>query len=119
LSVRRPEKTVEEILVKKQPQADKLDSANSYSDYSDFTIEICIDCMLEHPQEHGLVTKVAKDLNINYRTALRWWHYYIETVAYKKFELNSGSKSSFTTANNEYINKILDDDPQLYSYSKS
>lgn len=34
-----------------------------------------------------------------------------EEIAYKKSELNSGSKSSFTAAHNEYISKLLDDIP--------
>jgi hypothetical protein len=71
LSVKHPEKTVEETLVRRQPKAEKPKSANSYNDYSDFTRETFIDRMLEQPLERGLVTKVAKDLNINYRTALR------------------------------------------------
>ncbi|CEG84944.1 hypothetical protein RMATCC62417_18685 [Rhizopus microsporus] len=73
--------------------------------------------MLENPQERGLVAKVARDLNINYRTALRWWNYYKETeeVAYKKPEQNSGPKGSFTTEHNEYIKELLDNDLQLYS----
>ncbi|KAG0735409.1 hypothetical protein G6F57_014291 [Rhizopus arrhizus] len=73
--------------------------------------------MLENPQERKLVAKVARDLNINYRTALRWWKYYewTEEVAYKKFEENSGPKSSFTTEHNEYIKELLDNDLQLYS----
>ncbi|CEI86109.1 hypothetical protein RMCBS344292_00558 [Rhizopus microsporus] len=73
--------------------------------------------MLENPQERGLVAKIARNLNINYRTALRWWKYYegTEEVAYKKSEQNSGLKSSFTTEHNEYIKELLDNDPQLYS----
>jgi hypothetical protein len=65
-----------------------------YNDYSDFTRETFIDRMLESPQEHGLVAKVARNLNIKYRTALRWWHIYEETeeIAYKKSEQNSGPK---------------------------
>ncbi|KAG1446093.1 hypothetical protein G6F55_011686 [Rhizopus delemar] len=119
LSVKRPEKIVEEILIEKQPKAEKPKSASSYNNYSDFTRETFIDRMLEQPLERGLVSKVAKDLNINYRTVLRWWHHYNETeeIAYKKSELNSGLKSSFTAAHNEYINKLLDDDPQLFSDS--
>ncbi|KAG2207158.1 hypothetical protein INT47_012211 [Mucor saturninus] len=72
--------------------------------------------MLESLQECGLVAKVVRGLNINYHTALRWWEYYegTEEVAYKKFEENSGPKSSFTTEYNEYIKELLDNDPQLY-----
>lgn len=63
------------------------------------------------------MAKVAKDLNINYRTALRWWKCYERTgeVAYKESEQNSGPKSSFTTEHNEYIKELLDNDSQLYS----
>ncbi|PHZ14592.1 uncharacterized protein RHIMIDRAFT_235359 [Rhizopus microsporus ATCC 52813] len=73
--------------------------------------------MLESPQERGIVAKFAKDLNINYCTALIWWKYYegAEEVAYKKFEENNGPKSSFTTEHNEYIKEQLDNGPQLYS----
>lgn len=88
-----------------------------YNNYSDFTGETFIDCILENPQKRGLVAKVARDLNINHRTALRWWKYYegTEEVAYKIFEQNSGPKSSFTTEHNEYIKELLDNGPQLYS----
>ena len=89
----------------------------SYNDYSDFTRETFIDCMLESPKEHGLVAKIARNLNIKYRTALRWWHIYEETeeIAYKKSEQNSCPKSSFTIEHNKYINELLDNDPQLHS----
>ncbi|CEP13721.1 hypothetical protein [Parasitella parasitica] len=63
--------------------------------------------MIEKPEERGLVTKVASDLNINYRTALRWWNSYKETEE---------TKSSFTAKhNNEYLQGLLDEDPQLFS----
>lgn len=73
--------------------------------------------MLEQPVKRGVVSKIARDLNINYCTAVVWWHLYNETedIAYKKSEQNSGPKSSFTTAHNEYINKLLDNDLQLVS----
>lgn len=85
LSVKRPEKTVEESSPKKQPKAIVPDSDRSYKNYSDFTRETFIDRMIEKPEERGLVTKVASDLNINYRTALRWWNSYKETeeIPYK------------------------------------
>ncbi|RCH87088.1 hypothetical protein CU098_004434 [Rhizopus stolonifer] len=72
-----------------------------YNNYSDFTRETFIDRMLENPQERGLVAKVARDLNTNYRNTLGWWKYYkgTEEVAYKKSEQN----------------KLPDNDPQLYS----
>jgi DNA invertase Pin-like site-specific DNA recombinase len=63
--------------VRKQSKPSKLKPpVRLYNNYSDFTREAFIDRMLENPQERGLVTKVAEDLNINYRTALRWWNYY-------------------------------------------
>ncbi|CAO3674076.1 unnamed protein product [Rhizopus stolonifer] len=72
LSVKRPEKIAEELSVKKQPKPSKLKlSVKLYNNYSDFTRETFIDHMLENPQECGLVAKVARDLNINYHTALR------------------------------------------------
>ncbi|KAG2222431.1 hypothetical protein INT45_009443 [Circinella minor] len=73
--------------------------------------------MLEKPEERGLVAKVARHLNINYRTALRWWNHYKETEAipYRKSEENSGPKSSLTTKHNEYLQSLLDNDPQLFS----
>ena len=63
------------------------------------------------------MAKAAKDLNINYRTPLRWWNSYKETeeIPYKKSEGNSGPKSSFTTKHNEYLQGLLDNDPQLFS----
>ncbi|CAO3657190.1 unnamed protein product [Mucor hiemalis] len=69
--------------------------------------------MLENPQE----PKIARDLNINCRAALRCWKYYegTEEIANKKSKQNSGPKSSFTTEHNEYIKELLDNDPQLYS----
>ncbi|KAG2236674.1 hypothetical protein INT48_000671 [Thamnidium elegans] len=85
--------------------------------YCDTTRESFIDRMLEQPQERGLVAKVARELNVKYRTALNWWHIYEETegVPYKNSEKNSGPKSSFTTEHNEYITKLLDNDPQIFA----
>jgi transposase len=117
LSVKRLEKTVEESPPKKQPKTKVPELDRSYKNYSDFTRETFIDRMIEKPEERGLVTKVANDLNINYRTALRWWNSYKETeeIPYKKFEENSGPKSSFTTKHNEHLQGLLDNDPQLFS----
>ena len=80
------EKIVENFLIRKQPKPSKLKPpVKLYNNYSDFTRETFIDRMLENPQEHGLV---ARDLDINYRIALRWWNCYkgTEEVAYKKSE---------------------------------
>lgn len=118
LNAKRPEKVTSEPAVKKQLKSSNLTkSAKSYNLYSDMTRETFIDRMIEQPQERGLVAKVARELNVKYRTALNWWHIYEETegVPYKKSEQNSGRKSSFTTEHNEYVTKLLDNDPQLYA----
>ncbi|RCH80243.1 hypothetical protein CU097_002742 [Rhizopus azygosporus] len=117
LSVKRSEKMIEEVSIKNQPRSEKPKQASPYNNYSDFTRKTFIDRMLEQPVKRGVVSKVARDLNINYRTAVGWWHLYNETedIAYKKSEQNSGSKSLFTTAHNEYINELLDNDPRLVS----
>lgn len=118
LSVKRPEKTVEESPPKKQPKTKVPDSDRSKKNYSDFTRVTFIDRMIEKPEERRLVAKVANDLNINYRTALRWWNSYKDTEgipSYKKSEENSGPKSSLTTKHNEYLQGLLDNNPQLFS----
>ena len=118
LNTKRPEKSSDESSAKKQLKSSNLSPpVKSYSDYGDFTLETFIDRMLESPQEHGLVAKVARNLNIKYCIVLRWWHVYEETeeIAYKKSEQNSSPKSSFTIEHNKYINELLDNDPQLYS----
>ncbi|ORE17699.1 hypothetical protein BCV71DRAFT_180916, partial [Rhizopus microsporus] len=51
LSVKRPEKTVEESFPKKQPKTKVPDSDRSYKNYSDFTRETFIDCVIEKPEE--------------------------------------------------------------------
>jgi hypothetical protein len=117
LNAKHSEKTFDESSAKKQPKSSNLSPpVKSYNDCSDFTWETFIDCMLESPQEHGLVAKVARNLNIKYLTALRWWHIYEETeeIAYKKSEKNSGQESSFTIEHYKYINELLDNNPQLY-----
>ncbi|GAA5811900.1 hypothetical protein MFLAVUS_005347 [Mucor flavus] len=88
LSVKRPEKTVEESSPKKQPKVIVPYSDRSYKNYSDFTRETFIDRMIEKPEERGLVAKVAK---------------------------NSGPKSSFTIKHNENLQGLLDKDHQLFS----
>ncbi|KAG1607144.1 hypothetical protein G6F46_012510 [Rhizopus delemar] len=118
LSAKRPEKATGEPSVTKPLKSSNLTkSTKSYSIYSDTTRESFIDRMLEQPQERGLVAKVARELNVKYRTALNWWHIYEETegVPYKNSEKNSGPKSSFTTEHNEYITKLLDNDPQIFA----
>lgn len=118
LSAKRPEKATGEPSVTKPLKSSNLTkSIKSYSIYSDTTRESFIDRMLEQPQERGLVAKVARELNVKYRTALNWWHIYegTEGVPYKNSEKNSGPKSSFTTEHNEYITKLLDNDPQIFA----
>ncbi|KAG0754237.1 hypothetical protein G6F57_014185 [Rhizopus arrhizus] len=117
LSAKRSEKMIEDVSIKNQPRSEKPKQASSCNNYSDFTRETFIDRMLETLVKRGVVSKVARDLNINYRTAVVWWQLYNETedIAYKKSEQNRGQKSSFTTAHNEYINELLDNDQQLVS----
>ncbi|GAA5807048.1 hypothetical protein MFLAVUS_000398 [Mucor flavus] len=118
LSAKHPEKATGKPSVTKPLKYSNLTKpTKSYSIYSDTTRESFIDRMLEQPQECVLVAKVARELNVKYRTALNWWHIYEETegVPYKNNEKNSGPKSSFTTEHNEYITKLLDNDPQIFA----
>jgi hypothetical protein len=118
LSVKRPEKVASEPPVNKPLKSSNLTKpAKPHNLYSDTAREAFIDRMLEQPQERGLVAKVAREFNVKYRTALNWWHIYEETegVPYKKSEQNNGPKSSFTTEHNEFINKLFDNDPQLFA----
>ncbi|ORE16503.1 hypothetical protein BCV71DRAFT_292177 [Rhizopus microsporus] len=94
LSGKRSEKMIEEVSIKNQPRAEKPKQASSYNNYSDFTTETFIDRMFEQPVKRDVVSKVARDLNINYHTAVGWWHLHNETedIAYKKSEQNNGPK---------------------------
>ncbi|KAI9335228.1 hypothetical protein BD770DRAFT_402193, partial [Pilaira anomala] len=70
LSVKRPEKTVEESSPKKQqknkvPNLDRL-----HKNYRDFARETFMCRMIEKSKERGLVAKVTNGVNINYYTAL-------------------------------------------------
>lgn len=75
-----------------------------------------IDRMIESPEERGKAARFARELGINERTAQRWWKQYQETneVPYKKSRAN-GLESSFKSEHQEYVRKLLDEDPQLYS----
>jgi hypothetical protein len=118
LSAKHSEKVISEPSVKEQLKSSNLTkSAKSYNLYNDLTRETFTDRMLEQPQKCSLVPKVARELHVKYHTALNWWHIYKDTerVPYKKSEQNNGQKSSFTTEHNEYITKLLDDEPQLYA----
>ena len=88
LNAKCPEKSRVPTSTKKQSKHEELRKATSYKNYNDLTRETFIDRMLEQPVERGVVSRVAKDLNINYRTALKWWYLYngTEEVAYKKSE---------------------------------
>jgi hypothetical protein len=88
LSVKRLEKIAGESLVKKQLKPSKLKPlVKLYNNYSDFTRKTFMYRML-NPQECELLAKVARDLDINYRTALRRQNYYAgtEEVVYRKSE---------------------------------
>ncbi|KAG1399155.1 hypothetical protein G6F60_007902 [Rhizopus arrhizus] len=116
-------KSIEERNVKKiddvEPKAatkPKL-KQNMYNDYSDNTREVFIDRMLEIAEERGRIVRFAKELDVEPRTARRWWKRYQETneVSYKLSKNNVGRPSSFTTEHETYIRELLDNDPQLYS----
>ncbi|KAG0747001.1 hypothetical protein G6F57_007204 [Rhizopus arrhizus] len=116
-------KSIEERNVKKiddvEPKAatkPKL-KQNMYNDYSDNTREVFIDRMLEIAEERGRIVRFAKELDVEPRTARRWWKRYQETneVLYKLSKNNVDRPSSFTTEHETYIRELLDNDPQLYS----
>jgi hypothetical protein len=72
--------------------------------------------MLESPEERGRITRFAKELGINGRTASRWWSKYQATqeVPYKKSKENAPI-SAFTSDHQEYVRELLDNDPQLFA----
>lgn len=115
MSAKHFEKVVSEPSVKEQLKTSNLTkSAKSYNLYIDLTRETFIDRMLEQPQERSLVAKAARESHVIYRTALNWWYAYEDTERSIKRANNSGQKSSFTTEHNEYITKVLDNEPRLY-----
>lgn len=88
-----------------------------YNDYSDRTTrEMLIDRMIESPEERGRAARFARELGINEQTAQRWQKQYQKTneVPYKKPRAN-GLESLFKSEHQEYVRKLLDEDPQLYS----
>lgn len=88
-----------------------------YNDYSDRERERFIDRMIEVPEERGNITMFARELAIDPRTAERWWKSYKKTgeVPYKKSKINSGPKISITAKHEEYIERLIDQDPQLFA----
>lgn len=82
----------------KQPTTEDSKPVNAgvYITYTDKQREKFIDKMIESPQEKGNITKFAKELTINPRTAERWWKTYEKSgeVPYKKSKNNSGPKTT-------------------------
>ncbi|ORE00912.1 hypothetical protein BCV72DRAFT_253381 [Rhizopus microsporus var. microsporus] len=119
LSTTRP--SVSKPFVEKEtakPIASKLKtSATQYTDYSDSTREILIDRILESPEERGRATRLAKQLGINPRTAQRWWVQYQKSgeVPYKQSRFNSGPECLFTSTHQDFVQSIVDKDPQLFT----
>ncbi|KAI8990884.1 hypothetical protein BDF20DRAFT_830973 [Mycotypha africana] len=99
--------STEPSVTKPLKSSNLIKSTKSYSIYSDTTRESFIDRMLEQPQERGLVAKVARELNVKYRTALNWWHIYeeMEGVPYKNSEKTVFQKAHLQLHDNEYINQ--------------
>ncbi|KAG0888246.1 hypothetical protein G6F15_001725 [Rhizopus arrhizus] len=61
------------------------------------------------------MTLHAKDLEINPRTAMRWWKHYQETgkVVYKTLQRNPGRPNSLTPEHEQHIQQIVEKDSQL------
>ncbi|EIE79795.1 hypothetical protein RO3G_04500 [Rhizopus delemar RA 99-880] len=72
--------------------------------------------MIEAPEERGNIAKFSKQLGINPRTAERWWKSYQTSgeVPCKK-TANNGPKSSITADHEEYIERLIDQDPQIFA----
>lgn len=71
---------------------------------------------LENAEVRERIIRFAKKLDIEPRTARRWWECSQKKkkeVPYKLLEKNAGRKSSFTLEHKEYIQNLLDEDPQL------
>jgi hypothetical protein len=73
--------------------------------------------MIEVHEERGNITMFARELVIDPRTAERWWKSYKKTgeVPYKKSKINSDPKSSITAKHEEHIERLIDQDPQLFA----
>lgn len=73
--------------------------------------------MMEVPEERGNITMFARELVIDPRTAERWQKSYkkIGEVPYKKSKINSGPKSSITAKHEEYIQRLIDQNPQPFA----
>lgn len=115
LALKPAERIVEEK-VAKQPKVVKSNS-KVYNDYSDRERERFIDRMIEVPEERSNITMFARELAIDPLTAERWWKSYNKTgeVPYKKSKINSGPKISITAKHEEYIERLIDQDPQLFA----
>lgn len=72
--------------------------------------------MIEAPEERGNIAKFSKQLGINPRTAERWWKSYQTSgeVPCKK-TANNGPKSSITADHEEYIERLIDQGPQIFA----
>lgn len=70
---------------------------------------------LENAKVREKIIRFAKKLDIEPRTARRWWErsQKEKEVPCKLLENNAGRKSSFTLEHKEYIQNLLDEDPQL------
>ncbi|CAO3645236.1 unnamed protein product, partial [Mucor hiemalis] len=85
-----------------------------YNSYTDKEQEKFIGLMIEAPEERGNIAKFSKQLAINPRTAERWWKSYQTSgeVSYKK-TANIGPKSSITAEQEEHIERLIEQDPQI------
>lgn len=72
---------------------------------------------LENAEVRERIIRFAKKLDMEPRTARWWWErsQKEKKVPYKLLENNAGRKSSFTLEHKEYIQNLLDKDPQLYT----
>jgi transposase len=88
---------------------------STYRNYDEHTREKFIDRMIEGPVKRGRKAAIARELGVKYITAKRWWEHYEETgeVPYKKSERNIGRPRTFTEEHEEYIQEIVEKDPQL------
>jgi hypothetical protein len=76
------------------------------------------------PAERIVEEKVAKqpkavksNSKVYNDTAERWWKSYkkIGEVSFKKSKINSGPKISITAKHEEHIERLIDQDPQLFA----
>lgn len=108
-------KPIERVIQEKIPKEIKVvKSTKKYNSYTDKEREKFIDLMIEAPEERGNIAKFSKQLAINPRTAERWWKSYQTSgeVPYKK-TANIGPKSSITAEQEEHIERLIEQDPQI------